>query len=203
MASAKVDEKAILEAAASVFAEKGWAGARVDAIASEAGLNKAMLYYRVGGKEELYRRVVLKGQEYFTQAVERALEKAAGPEDAVRKIVETIAGNVRENRLFPSIILREIAGGGANLPRESLAGIKKLMEIIRDLANRGMETGAFRKIDPVALQFMIMGAVFTLSLTADMRRKVAPDSPGPVTAEEIASSIENILTRGILQGGEE
>ncbi|MBD3278576.1 MAG: TetR family transcriptional regulator, partial [Candidatus Aegiribacteria sp.] len=62
--SAKVDEKAILEAAASVFAEKGWAGARVDAIASEAGLNKAMLYYRVGGKEELYRRVVLRAQEY-------------------------------------------------------------------------------------------------------------------------------------------
>lgn len=203
MASAKFDEKTILEAAATVFAEKGWAGARVDAIASEAGLNKAMLYYRVGGKKELYRRVVLKEQECFTQAVESALENASGPEDAIRKIIDTISGNVWENRLFPSIILREMAGGGVNLPREGLAGIKKLMKIIRDLANRGMETGAFRKIDPGALQFMIMGTIFTLSLTTDMRRKIAPDSPGPVTAEEIASSIENILTKGIIQGSEE
>lgn len=203
MASAKVDEKTILEAATSVFAEKGWEGARIDAIASKAGLNKAMLYYRVGGKEELYRRVVLQGQEYFTRTVECALEMATGPEDAVRKIVETIAENAEKNRLFPSIILREMAGGGATLPRNGLDGIKNLMEVIRDLANRGMEKGVFREIDPVALQFMIMGAVFTLSLTADMRRSIAPDSPGPVTAEEIAASIGNILTGGILQGGEE
>ncbi len=65
MASGKVDEKTILKAAARVFAEKGWSGARVDEIAAEAGLNKAMLYYRVGDKEELYRRVVLQGQELF------------------------------------------------------------------------------------------------------------------------------------------
>lgn len=203
MASAKVDEKTILEAATSVFAEKGWEGARVDAIASKAGLNKAMLYYRVGGKEELYRRVVLQGQEYFTRTVECALEMATGPEDAVRKIIETIAENAEKNRLFPSIILREIAGGGATLPRNGLDGIKNLMEVIRDLANRGMEKGVFREIDPVALQFMIMGAVFTLSLTADMRRSMAPDSPGPVTAEEIAASIGNILTEGILRGVKE
>ncbi|HSN67988.1 MAG TPA: helix-turn-helix domain-containing protein, partial [Thermoanaerobaculia bacterium] len=38
----------ILTAAAAVFAEVGYAGARVDEIAERAGVNKAMLYYHVG-----------------------------------------------------------------------------------------------------------------------------------------------------------
>ena len=49
---------AVLAAAAKVFAEKGFGGARVDEIAARAGVNKAMLYYHVGSKEELYAAVV-------------------------------------------------------------------------------------------------------------------------------------------------
>ncbi len=150
MASGKVDEKTILKAAARVFAEKGWSGARVDEIAAEAGLNKAMLYYRVGDKEELYRRVVLQGQELFKSSVERAIAGSSGPEEAVNAIIEAIAMNAGENRLVPSIILREIAGGGATLPGEGLDGIGKLMELIRNLINEGVEKGVFRKIDPGA-----------------------------------------------------
>ncbi|HVR42592.1 MAG TPA: helix-turn-helix domain-containing protein, partial [Thermoanaerobaculia bacterium] len=41
----------ILDVAAAVFAEQGFAGARIDEIARRAGVNKAMLYYRVGNKE--------------------------------------------------------------------------------------------------------------------------------------------------------
>ena len=73
MGSAGVDERTILDAAAKVFAEKGYDGARVDEIAAEAGMNKAMLYYRIGDKEELYRRVVIQGQKTFTDSVDRAI----------------------------------------------------------------------------------------------------------------------------------
>ncbi|MCD6588326.1 MAG: helix-turn-helix transcriptional regulator, partial [Candidatus Fermentibacteraceae bacterium] len=57
MSTKKMGEKSILDAAAEEFAEKGFSGARVDEIARRAGINKAMLYYRIGDKEELYRRV--------------------------------------------------------------------------------------------------------------------------------------------------
>ncbi|HOP27080.1 MAG TPA: TetR/AcrR family transcriptional regulator [Candidatus Sabulitectum sp.] len=203
MGTAGVDEKTILNAAAKVFAEKGYDGARVDEIAAEAGMNKAMLYYRVGDKEELYRRVVLKGQKTFTDSVDRAISSASGPEEGIAGIVEAIAANAAESRLVPSIILREIAGGGSTLPPEGMAGIGRLMETVRNLVNDGAEKGFFRRVDPAALQFMVMGAVFTLSLTADMRKTISPDAPGPLTADEIASSICGILFQGIFPGGGE
>lgn len=48
----------LLEAGAAVFAEAGYAGARVDAIAARAGLNKRMLYHYFGDKAGLYRAVL-------------------------------------------------------------------------------------------------------------------------------------------------
>jgi TetR/AcrR family transcriptional regulator len=48
----------ILDAAERAFADHGMAGARVANIASEAGVNKAMLYYYFGSKEELYEAVL-------------------------------------------------------------------------------------------------------------------------------------------------
>lgn len=43
----------ILEAAAAEFAERGFDGARVDAIAKTAGVNKALIYYYYSSKEAL------------------------------------------------------------------------------------------------------------------------------------------------------
>ena len=52
--------KRILEAASAEFAAKGFAGARVDAIARDASINKRMLYHYFGDKEGLFREVLRK-----------------------------------------------------------------------------------------------------------------------------------------------
>src|ERR671931_624754 len=51
---ARVSPDQILAAAALEFAERGYAGARVDRIARRAAVNKAMLYYHFRSKQQLY-----------------------------------------------------------------------------------------------------------------------------------------------------
>lgn len=48
----------ILSAALREFAAKGFSGARVDAIARRAAINKRMLYHYFGNKEKLFRAVL-------------------------------------------------------------------------------------------------------------------------------------------------
>src|SRR5229473_8346065 len=48
----------IFTAALTEFSAKGFAGARVDAIASRARVNKRMLYYCFGAKQDLYREIL-------------------------------------------------------------------------------------------------------------------------------------------------
>jgi AcrR family transcriptional regulator len=196
----KIDEKAILNAAAVEFADKGFSGARVDAIAERAGINKAMLYYRVGDKEELYRRVVLRGQADFRDTMMKAMESSVITPETVKLMLEGVAEKAEKNRLIPSIILREIAGNGKTLPEDAMEGMRKLMEIIETMVSTGREEGVFRNIDPITLQFVVTGAVFTLSLTAQMRQELNPENPGPVTSGQIAETLGDIISHGILKG---
>lgn len=48
----------LLEAARAEFAAKGIAGARVDAIAAAAGVNKQLVYYYFGSKDGLFREIL-------------------------------------------------------------------------------------------------------------------------------------------------
>ncbi len=201
MSPKKVDEKAILDAAAEEFADKGFSGARVDEIAKRAGINKAMLYYHVGDKEELYRRVVLNGQQNFMNVIVSSLENSADAAESLTSIVKGIAKTASENKLLPSIIFREIAGNWKTLPEEGAEGIGKFMETVRAITTMGVEDGTFRNIDPVALQFMVIGSIFSLSLTGEVRRKLSPDNSGPVSPEQISDALLDIISQGILVKG--
>ena len=51
-------KRRILDAAATVFSNVGFAGARVDEIAKQARVNKATIYYHIGDKKALYREML-------------------------------------------------------------------------------------------------------------------------------------------------
>ena len=61
----------ILSAAMEVFAEAGFDGARIDAIAARAAVNKAMIYYHIGDKKALYGRVL---HDVFRNTADRLTE---------------------------------------------------------------------------------------------------------------------------------
>src|SRR5215469_5629217 len=75
----------ILEAAERAFAGEGLAGARTDAIAAEAGVNKALLYYYFKSKEALYEAVI---EEQLREFNNRALAILAGPGSARVQLLE-------------------------------------------------------------------------------------------------------------------
>jgi len=71
----------ILKAAERIYAECGLAGARTDAIAAAAGVNKALLYYYFKSKEGLYQAIVGSQLQQFQQQAREVLSAkgAAGP----------------------------------------------------------------------------------------------------------------------------
>src|SRR6266436_3406434 len=71
--------RAILAAAATVFAKSGLAGARTDAIAAKAGVNKALLYYYFDSKENLYEAVL---EDHFGEFNHQALAVLSSPGSA-------------------------------------------------------------------------------------------------------------------------
>src|ERR1035441_4498408 len=71
----EASRSAILQAALGEFAQEGLAGARMDAIAAAAKVNKALLYYYFRDKEALYGAVL---DEFFVRLLGRVTQALDG-----------------------------------------------------------------------------------------------------------------------------
>src|SRR3954464_1052602 len=80
-------ETKILDAAHAVFLRAGTAGARMQEIADEAGVNKALLHYYFRSKERLSEAVFRRAAGGLMPAVAAALGSEASLEDKVRTVV--------------------------------------------------------------------------------------------------------------------
>jgi len=190
----------ILDAASSVFAEKGFAGARVDDIASRAGVNKAMLYYHVGDKTALYSAVLLRNFERVRVALDEALASGGSARARLEAVITALTRMVQRHPDHPRMMLREIASGAASLEPEVLAAMLEVVGVVRALIAEGTATGEFRAIDPVLTHLTLVGAVVFLNATAPIRDRAAALGPGfslPEPTTDIARFINLMMLDGL------
>ena len=190
-----------LRAAASVFAEEGFAGARVDTIAEKAGINKAMVYYHVGDKARLYEAVFSETLDRAREALDAALAAKKSPEDRLRAFVSTVTRVARENPHFPTLILREFAGGGGDLPESVLRRIGGIFRIVRQVLEEGQNDGSFRVANPLLTHLVIAGSVMFLSASGPIVKRVAELEGMPMSSDlgsNMAGTIADLLLRGLL-----
>src|SRR5579862_1016634 len=103
---------AILRAAEQVYAEHGLAGARTDAIAAEAGVNKALLYYYYKSKEQLYEAVL---EEQLREFNDRALAVLTAPGAARVLLLDYLQLHfdfISERRLHAALFQQLMMKGG-------------------------------------------------------------------------------------------
>src|SRR5512133_2313872 len=99
---ADTTRRRLLDAATAVFAEHGFAGARVDEIAERAGVNKRMIYAYYGDKEGLYREVL--SSRLAAPAASASLVDAADPRQALEELVRWYFRLVSEDRAFARLL---------------------------------------------------------------------------------------------------
>jgi AcrR family transcriptional regulator len=170
---ATVSPDRILDVAAFEFAERGYAGARVDSIARRAGVNKAMLYYHFGSKQALYRALL---RRIFTRAAERLRAIAAQPATPERKLHDVIsgmAGFVQDHAFFPAIMLREVAEGGSHLDRDTLAALASVPRVVGSIVQQGIQDGSLRPVHPMAVYFTIFAPIVMFMAGAPILKELA------------------------------
>jgi AcrR family transcriptional regulator len=110
-------EERILAAAAEEFANNGFFGARTQAIADSAGVNKAMLHYYFRTKENLYGEVIGTAFRKVLARVGQSWIEPGTIETRVLKMVDSYMEHYEENPRFLRIILREVVDGGTRFRR--------------------------------------------------------------------------------------
>lgn len=144
----------ILEAAIEEFAEHGYAGARIDAIAQRADVNMRMLYHYFGSKNDLYVHVLETVFERIRLREQQLDLKSMAPLPAMMKLFDFTYAHFASNPLFIRILINENLLGGRFLSRSvrvsSLSS--PLLVAMKDILRRGEAEGVFRAgIDPLQL----------------------------------------------------
>ena len=190
----------ILDASSAVFAEEGFAGARVDAIAQRAGVNKAMLYYHIGDKQALYSEVLNRNFGRIEKALQEGLPNEGSPSDRLRAVITIVERAIAANPDHSRIVLREFASGAANLPAEILQLMLGLLTVVRNILADGTGNGEFRRTDPVMTHLTLIGAILMLSVVSPLRERVADLGPTiefPGSDADVARFLGDLLLEGI------
>ena len=186
---------AILQAAAHEFAEKGIAGARTDAIARTAGVNKALLYYYFKDKETLYGAVLDHAFSGMKATVFRALDSDLAPHHKILAYVGAYFDFIASNQIYPKLMQREMMrareGNSVYIDRLIKTYFRPVYRRVGDLLRKGIADGEFRKVDPAHfVPSMIAITVFYFSSAPVMRRIVRFN---PLAPERIAERRAAVL----------
>lgn len=143
---------AILAAALAEFAQEGLAGARMDAIAAAAGVNKALLYYYFRDKESLYGAVL---DRFFVRLSERVMSQLDGAGPLGERLLrytcahfDCVAESPHYARLFQGELMSAGRGGSPHLTRIAEKYIRPIAMRVVELLQQGMASGEFRNVDP-------------------------------------------------------
>jgi len=172
-------DRAIIDAALSVFAESGIEGLCIETVAARAGVGKATIYRRWPGKEDLLLDAI--------GALQAPLPEPAGR--SVREDLVMVLSAMRDAVADPRRV-REFAlllGEGAKYPRLMARYVETMLEprreVIRSVLRRGIATGELRAgADIEAALFMLTGAVIA-------RGKYDPGSMPPGYVERVVDEL--------------
>jgi AcrR family transcriptional regulator len=161
----------ILTAARAVFAENGYSGTHMSEIALRAGVNKATLYYQIGDKDTLYANVIHQVIGNIAQNIAQAVANANDPEEKIHAYINTIVEAVDKNPEIPSIMMREVASGGATMPRVVLEDIASILTIVAGVLEEGRKKRVFIETVPFLIHMMVMGTILFYKKTLPIKER--------------------------------
>ena len=185
---------AILQAAVREFSREGVAGARTDAIARAAGVNKALLYYYFKDKETLYGAVL---DQVFGGLTAEHREGAVQRPAAAGKIAGLRGRALRLHRQSSPLSQNHAGRNDARGPRQSAASAAHCEAILsfrcsaksHAVIEEGQAAGDFRPVDPmhfVPSMIAIIVFHFINAPVLRMVRGIDPLAPELVAARRAA-----------------
>jgi TetR/AcrR family transcriptional regulator len=193
---------AILKAAVREFAREGVAGARTDAIARSAGVNKALLYYYFKDKEALYQAVLDEVFSGARAAIEGALSRDLSPRERLQGYVCAHFDYIASNPLYPRIVHAEFLRAGrdpSRLQRVAKQYFQPIFVNIAALLKEGEKCGEFRAVDPIHFIPSMISLIVFYFITAPVLKVVI--GRDPLSAENLAerrAAVVDFITAALL-----
>jgi TetR/AcrR family transcriptional regulator len=198
---ADLTREALISAATRLFARHGFDGVTVEAIAREAGVNKAMINYYFRGKAGLYEAILTATFAEIAGRVEAVRRSSRSADEALAELMGAIAdvATVRRSS-FPALFLREAIEGGPRARVIVVPYLRTVLSAVAELLARGVQEGRFRPVDPLLTHLTIVGALVFFFATTPLRERIVAETRLPFavpTPETFVAHLQELIARGL------
>ena len=193
----------IVAAALAVFAEKGFAGARIDEIARRAGVSKGTVYLYFETKDDLFRAVV---HDAIIPNIDEIGATALAADLPFPDVLRTQLPRVAELVTTRPIgaVVKMVVGESRNFPELARVWhdevIAKGIDLISALIRRGQARGEIRPGDPRTFAFSIMGPILIGVL---WRETFTPIGGAAIDLPAVARQHVETVLEGLAQPGDD
>ncbi len=148
----------ILEVARREFAERGYAGARVDEIAAHTRTTKRMIYFYFGGKEQLYLAVLEQAYAHMREAEQTIDVEHLDPLSAIRRLAELTFDYQEAHPDFSRLVSIENIDRAEHMAKTPLLASvdTSAIDLVSKILESGKRQGTFKRdVDAVDVHMLI------------------------------------------------
>lgn len=191
----------ILDAALKVFAEKGFAAARMDDIARKAGVTKGTIYLYFENKEAVFKQLVREAVGTTLSTVTADVATYEGSAKFLIRLMLTTVSTMlidSDKVVLPKIVIAESANFPWLAEFYRFEIIERGLGLMTSLIQRGIDRGEFR---PLPAEHVARVVIAPALLAAIWRVTFAHLDPVPYDHKALIATHLDILFRGLAPDG--
>ena len=144
-------EEKILQAARKVFIRDGMAGARMQDIADEAGMNKALLHYYFSNKEQLFQTIFKEVTLGFLPRMNAIFESDVPLFEKIHTFCREYIAQVATNPFIPQFLFSEMNRQPEKLLKKVWGDQRPQLQKLTDQVQQEIANGNIKPIHPLHL----------------------------------------------------
>ncbi|MEI7472618.1 MAG: TetR/AcrR family transcriptional regulator [Chitinophagaceae bacterium] len=168
----KTAEEKILLAAKKVFTTHGMAGARMQDIADEAGINKALLHYYFRDKEKLFEVIFMEEAQKFFPKINSIFESALPLFEKIERFCDEYITEMMHHPYLAWFIMNELNRDPEKFLNSSWAkaNLPNPIRLVEQM-EREIKKGTIRRIQPVHLLMHLLSMTVFPFIAKPMMQK--------------------------------
>jgi len=189
----------ILKTAEALFAEQGYAGTSLNAIAKQSGISKANIFHHFENKEALYCAVLGQASKEMSDVIDEVYNPSSPTEEQIRQYSLQHLTNLFKNQNVTRLILREMQDDNGqqnvDMARDVLGdNFSRIVSLIETAQSENR----IRKNIPAAVIAMTMVAGNVFYFQVHKLLDQFPELSGAEQPQNYSSAFSEILLNGIL-----
>ena len=174
-AKASMYRDLVFTSAERIFAQRGFDGATMQAIAAEAGISLKTLYATFPGKEEIYREIRKQRAREFLEHAARSVRHDGTVMQRLARGMRAYVDFLLGHREYFRIQLREGRGWGLDPADDSRGEWHSGLQLQASLMREGIASGLFHDGDPELMAATAI-AIMQVQLAGLVERSTKPDA---------------------------